>query len=89
MAKCPYCGYEGGFKLLKTWRYRWRDIYFYECMKRCTRLIPYVDPKDKRRSFAILYKPKTVKSYSISPGEAKIITNIVAQESPLNPLRGN
>jgi len=20
--KCPYCGYEGEFKLLKTWRYR-------------------------------------------------------------------
>jgi hypothetical protein len=22
MIKCPYCGFEGELKLLKTWRYR-------------------------------------------------------------------
>lgn len=30
MAKCPYCGYEGEFKVHKTWRFR-----FYE-VKQCT-----------------------------------------------------
>jgi hypothetical protein len=33
LAKCPYCGYDGEFKLLEIWRYRWRDIYFYEYPK--------------------------------------------------------
>ena len=27
--KCPYCGLESGFKLLKTWKYSWWNTYFY------------------------------------------------------------
>ena len=26
MVRCPYCGFEGEFKLLKTWRYRWWNV---------------------------------------------------------------
>jgi uncharacterized Zn finger protein len=31
--RCPYCGSEGGFKLLKTWKYSWWNVYLYECPK--------------------------------------------------------
>jgi len=33
MIKCPYCGYEGEFQLLKTWKYSWWDVYLYQCPK--------------------------------------------------------
>ena len=56
--KCPYCGYEGEFRLLKTWRYSWWDVYFYECPKCSARFASYVDPEGKRKSFVILFKPR-------------------------------
>ena len=49
MTKCPYCGYEGEFKLLKTWRYRWWDVYFYECPKCNGRFRYQVDPKGTKK----------------------------------------
>jgi len=53
VVKCPYCGYEGDFKLLKTWRYRWWDVYFYECPKCSGRFRYQVDPSGKRKSYII------------------------------------
>jgi hypothetical protein len=59
LVKCPYCGYEGEFKLLKTWRYRWWEAYFYECPKSHGRFGFHVDPIGKRKSFIIKFVPRT------------------------------
>jgi uncharacterized Zn finger protein len=58
LPKCPHCGYEGEFKLLKTWKYRWWDVYFYECPECHGRFASYLDPDGKRKNFVILYKPR-------------------------------
>jgi DNA-directed RNA polymerase subunit RPC12/RpoP len=53
MLKCPYCGFENEFKLIKTWKYSWWDVYFYEC-SRCGNKFRYqVDPEGKKESFMI------------------------------------
>jgi len=53
MVKCPYCGYEGNFKSKKKWRYRWWDVYLYECPK-CGRGFRYqTDPSGQRKSFVM------------------------------------
>jgi len=53
MIKCPYCGFENEFKLIKTWKYSWWDVYFYEC-SRCGNKFRYqVDPEGKKKSFMI------------------------------------
>jgi len=31
VVRCPYCGYEGERRLLKTWRYRVWEVHYYEC----------------------------------------------------------
>jgi DNA-directed RNA polymerase subunit RPC12/RpoP len=51
--KCPYCGYEGEFKLLKTWKYRWWDVYFYECQKCGKRFRWQVKLSGRYRSYVI------------------------------------
>ena len=51
--KCPYCGFEGEFKLLKTWRYRWWDVYLYECPKCGGRFRYQVDPTGKYKSYVM------------------------------------
>jgi uncharacterized Zn finger protein len=33
VVKCPYCGFEGEFKLLKTWRFRFYDVKRVQCPK--------------------------------------------------------
>lgn len=34
MVKCPYCGYEGGFKELRdSWRFRFYEVKRLECPK--------------------------------------------------------
>ncbi|MFP3320206.1 MAG: hypothetical protein RXO24_06560 [Acidilobus sp.] len=53
MVKCPYCGYEGEFRLLKTWRYGAWDVYYYEC-PRCGRRFRWqVDPTGRYRSYVM------------------------------------
>ena len=53
LPKCPHCGYEGEFKLLKTWKYRWWDVYFYECPKCRGKFRWQVDPTGRYRSYVI------------------------------------
>ena len=53
VVKCPYCEYEGGFKLLKTWRYRWWNVYLYECPRCKGRFRWQVDPEGKRKSYVM------------------------------------
>jgi len=59
VVKCPCCGHEGESKLLKTWRYRWWNVSYYECPKYGSRFALYVDPENKRKSFTIIFKPRT------------------------------
>ncbi len=53
-----YCGFEGEFKLLKIWRYRWWNVRFSEYPKYNAHFASYVDPEGRRGSFVILYKPR-------------------------------
>jgi DNA-directed RNA polymerase subunit RPC12/RpoP len=50
VVKCPYCGFEGEFKPLKTWRYKWWNVYFYECPKCDSKFRYQVDPTGKYKS---------------------------------------
>jgi uncharacterized Zn finger protein len=49
--KCHYCGYEGEFKLIKTWKYSWWSVYFYECLKCGGNFRYQVDPRSKYKSY--------------------------------------
>ena len=33
MVRCPYCGYEGEFRVLKTWRFRFYNVSRMECLR--------------------------------------------------------
>ena len=53
MVECPYCGYKGDFKLLKTWKYKWWDVYFYECPHCLGKFRWQIDPEGKKKSYII------------------------------------
>jgi predicted RNA-binding Zn-ribbon protein involved in translation (DUF1610 family) len=53
--KYPYCGFEGEFKLLKTWRYRAWNVY-YEC-PRCGGFGFYLDHSGRCKSFTVKFRP--------------------------------
>ena len=53
MVRCPYCDFEGEFKLLKTWKYVAWDVYFYECPKCGKRFRYQIDPSGRRKSFVM------------------------------------
>lgn len=53
MVKCPYCGFEGEHRLLKVWKYRWWDSYFYECTRCGGRFRYHIDPRNQKKSFII------------------------------------
>jgi hypothetical protein len=60
MVKCPYCGYEGEFKLIKNWRFRFYDIKRLEYPK-CNNVFNHyagVSAKGKTSDFVIKVKPR-------------------------------
>jgi len=61
--KCPYCGFEGGFKALKTWKFRFYDVERLVCPN-CKGVFNHyygVNPSSGKRSeFVIRIKPKVV-----------------------------
>jgi len=61
LVKCPYCGYEGEFKILKSWKFRFYEVKRLECPK-CHGIFNHyygVTPKGKKLSeFVIRIKPK-------------------------------
>jgi len=60
LVKCPYCGYEGEFRVLKTWRFRFYNVSRLECL-RCHGVFNYyrgVSPKGKRSEFVIRVRPR-------------------------------
>jgi len=60
VVKCPYCGFEGGFKLLKTWRFGFYDVSMLECPKCGGRFNYYigVTSEGKRSEFVIKVRPR-------------------------------
>jgi transposase len=59
MAKCPYCGYEGGFKELRNpWNFRFYAVKRLQCPK-CKgifNLYSGVSPRGKKSEFVIRVK---------------------------------
>jgi len=53
VVKCPYCGYEGDHKLIKTWKYRFWDVYFYQCPKCDGKFRYQVDSGGRKKSFVM------------------------------------
>jgi DNA-directed RNA polymerase subunit RPC12/RpoP len=59
VVKCPYCGFEGEFNVLKRWRYRWWNVYYYQCPK-CSGNFRYqVDPEGRYKSYIIKVSKKS------------------------------
>jgi transposase len=59
LAKCPYCGYEGEFKLLKTWKFGFYEVKRLECPK-CHGIFNHyqgTSPRGKKSEFVIRIKP--------------------------------
>jgi hypothetical protein len=55
LVKCPFCGSEGGFKELKSWKFRFYDVKLLQCSK-CERKFNYysgVSSKGRRSEFVI------------------------------------
>ena len=44
MVKCPFCGYENSFIMLKTWKYRWYDVKRLQCPK-CNKIFNHYSGK--------------------------------------------
>ena len=60
MPKCPYCGFEGEFKVLKTWRFRFYEVKRLECPN-CHGVFNHyqgVSPRGRKSEFVIRIKPK-------------------------------
>jgi transposase-like protein len=60
MVKCPYCGYEGQFKVHKKWRFRFYDVERLEC-PRCGGVFNHyygVSPGGKKSEYTIRVKPR-------------------------------
>jgi uncharacterized Zn finger protein len=60
MVKCPFCGSEGGFKELKSWKFRFYDVKFLRCLNCGNKFNRYLglSPKGKRVEFVIRAKQK-------------------------------
>ena len=61
MVKCPYCGFEGEHRLLKTWKFGFYDVKMLEC-PRCRGVFNHyygVSPRGKVSKFTIRVKPKS------------------------------
>jgi transposase len=62
--RCPYCGYEGEFKLLKIWKFRFYEVKRLEC-PRCHGVFNHyqgASPMGKKSEFAIRVRPRGEKS---------------------------
>ncbi len=68
MVKCPYCGYEGEFKLLKSWKFRFYDVKMLSC-PHCGSIFNYyigTSPRSGRLSeFYVRIRPRPTKKAKI------------------------
>jgi hypothetical protein len=61
MVKCSYCGYEGEFKLIKTWKFRLYNVERLEHPK-CGGIFNHyygTSPRGKTSEYVIRVKPGT------------------------------
>jgi len=60
VVKCPYCGYKGDFKPLKTWKFRFYDVKMLECSRCGGRFNHYfgVSPRGRCSEFVIRVRPR-------------------------------
>jgi len=60
VVRCPYCGFEEEFKLIKTWRFSVWNVYYYECPKCGGRFNHYigVTSAGERSEYVIRVRPK-------------------------------
>jgi len=67
LVKCPYCGYEAKFRLLKSWRFRFYDVKMLECPNCGGRFNNYlgVTSRGRRSEYVIRIKPRPVKRKSV------------------------
>jgi uncharacterized Zn finger protein len=61
VVKCPHCGFEEGFKVLKSWRFRFYDVRMLECPNCSGRFNHYVgvSPRGRLSEFVIRVKPRS------------------------------
>ena len=64
MVKCPFCGYEGEFRAIKSWRFRFYTVKMLTCPK-CRGVFNHyhgVSPRSGKVSeFVIKVKPRGLK----------------------------
>jgi len=68
LAKCPYCGYEGEFKIHKTWRFSFYEVKCLECPK-CRGVFNHyqgLSPAGKRSEFVIRIKPRRRRTSNVN-----------------------
>ena len=67
MVRCPFCSYEGEFKLHKTWGFRFYEVKRLECPK-CHGVFNHyhgVSPSGKKSEFAIRVRPRIMRARSV------------------------
>jgi transposase len=60
LVRCPYCGYEGEFRVEKSWRFRFYEVRRLSCPK-CGGVFNHyrgVSPKGRVSDFVIRVKPR-------------------------------
>jgi hypothetical protein len=67
VVKCPYCGYEGEFKVHKVWRFRFYEVERLECPRRHGVFNHYqgVGTSGKKSEFVIRVRPRTMRARSV------------------------
>jgi hypothetical protein len=69
MPKCPYCGYEGGFKLIKTWKFVFYGVMMLQRLK-CGGIFNHyygISPRTGRvPEFVTRISPRVKKSININ-----------------------
>jgi hypothetical protein len=62
LVKCPYCGFDYEFRLLKTWKFRFYDVKRLQCPG-CNGVFNHyygISPKGKATEFVVRVKPRIV-----------------------------
>jgi uncharacterized Zn-finger protein len=60
LVKCPYCGYEGEFRVHKTWRFRFYEVERLECPG-CHGVFNHyhgISPTGRKSEFVIRVRPR-------------------------------
>jgi Zn-finger nucleic acid-binding protein len=70
MIKCPYCGFEGSFELLKTWKFRSYNVEMSRCPK-CDGIFNYY--KSATTEFVIRIKPRVRRVKKVESQKSQIL----------------